>query len=257
MSKTTRERCCPQCGSIFFTERQDKVYDTVECRQAASRARVVQREQLRRQQAPHRLQTAEADRVVVLLDVDGVLNAMSKKPPTHVWPASAWRQAKIRAADGVEYPFTWAAPVVEWLTGLHESGDVEIRWHTTWQREALRVGDVLGLPEFKVQQCLEWAEFEANGAALAARLHAACMPKWWKYPAAEDVVSGEGRRLIWIDDDIDYQITAGGRRALKSIYNLELVCPDHMTGLIGKHMRRVEARIADWKENPSGALSGS
>lgn len=198
-----------------------------------------------------------SDKPVLLLDVDGVVNAMSKQAPTHVWPADVWRRAKIQARDGMEYPFLWAIPVVEWLTRLHESGDVEIRWHTTWQHEALEVGKVLGLPEFKVQECPEFAEYERNGSELSAKLISACMPGWWKYPAAENLVSDEGRRVIWIDDDIDYQITAGGRRALKAIYNLVLVCPNERTGIIPKHMVKVEAAILDWKENPCGALSGS
>lgn len=194
---------------------------------------------------------------VLLLDVDGVVNAMSKQAPTHVWPAKVWQRAKIRASNGMEYPFLWAIPVVEWLTRLHESGDVDIRWHTTWQHEAMRVGERLGLPEFTVLECPEFAEARRNGSALVARLLREGLPRWWKYPAAERVLSDEGSRMIWIDDDIDYQISAGARRTLKSVYNVELVCPGERTGLLPKHMLRVEAVILDWKENPGGALSGS
>lgn len=200
------------------------------------------------------------DKPVLLLDIDGVLNAQSyyqRQPPTHVWKFPLWKRAKIKSLNGMAYPFLWAQPVVDWLTGLHESEDVEIRWHSTWQEESLDVGRVLGLPEFKVHECLEWPEFEANGSALAARLVRACMPGWWKYPAAEDVVSSEGRRLIWIDDDIDAMISVGARRQMNSIYNLALVCPNDRTGITPKQMAKVDAAILNWKENPGGALSGS
>lgn len=198
-----------------------------------------------------------SDVPVLLLDIDGVLNALSKQAPTHVWKASDWNRARIAAFDGAQYPFLWATPVVEWLTGLHESGDVEIRFHTTWQHDALKVAEVLGLPVFKVQDCPEWARACANGSELAADLIRACMPPWWKYPAAERVVTDEGRRLIWIDDDIDYQIGKGARDQLKSIYMLKLVCPNQGTGIIPRHMQVVNEAIARWKENPGGALSGS
>lgn len=196
------------------------------------------------------------DQPVLLLDIDGVVNAMSKQAPTHVWPKGVWNRAPIHN-EGIDYPFLWSTPVVEWLTGLHESGDVEIRWHTTWQRDALRVGEVLGLPEFRVQDCPEWDKYQANGSELASELVRACMPGWWKYPAAERVVTDEGRRLIWIDDDIDYQIGRRARDLLKSIYMLRLVCPAMGTGIIPRHMKTVDEAIARWKENPGGALSGS
>lgn len=198
-----------------------------------------------------------SDKPVMLLDIDGVLNAMSKEPPRNVWPVEAWQRAKIPSSDGIEYPFMWAKPVVEWLNRLHDSGDVEIRWHTTWQHEALTVGEVLGLPVFRVHDCPEFVEGQANGSALVARLLREGLPRWWKYPAAERVLSDEGCRMIWIDDDINYQLTLGVRRTLRATYNVEFVSPNERTGLTTKHMLKVESAILDWKENPGGALSGS
>jgi hypothetical protein len=193
---------------------------------------------------------------VVLLDVDGVVNATSKQLPTRHWPLEQWTKTKIKARDGVEYPFAWAAPVVQWLTGLHTSGRAEIRWHTTWQHEALVVGRTLGLPEFAVQECPEWQQYCDNGSALRADLIRACMPGWWKYPAAERVVAEEKRRLIWIDDDIDLEISRRTRNALKSVHQLELVCPAQGTGIITKHIAQVENTLARWEE-ARGAVSGS
>lgn len=194
---------------------------------------------------------------VLLLDIDGVLNAMSHKPPTHAWPKEVWKSGSVRAADGVNYPMLWSEPVITWLTNLHTSGAVEIRWHTTWQHDALNVGELMGLPEFGVQEAPEYEQATVNGSALAAKLIAACMPGWWKYPAAERVVTEEKRRLIWIDDDIDYQVSHSARQALKSVHRLLLVCPSQQTGIMAKHMIKVEASILNWKENPSGALSSS
>lgn len=187
---------------------------------------------------------------VLLLDLDGVVNAMSKQAPTHVWKAPHWNRGKQLNRDGIEYPMLWSQPVVDWLTALHESGQVEVRWHSTWQDESLKVGALMGLPEFQVQECPEWDEYCAGGSALAARLISECMPGWWKYPAAERVVTQEGRRLVWIDDDIDYQISPQDRGALKQLHELRLVCPDQYTGISPRHMRIVGEAINYWKEHP-------
>lgn len=199
---------------------------------------------------------ASSEVPVLLLDIDGVLNAVSKQLQVKVWPKEAWNKAKILGDDGVEYPFAWATPVIEWLSGLHSQGRVEIRWHTTWQKDAVRVGSILGLPEFAVQPCDEFAEATENGAALAAKLMRSGLPRWWKYPAAESILTDEGRRVIWIDDDIDTELTRATRRVLRAMHPVELVCPHQGSGITLKHMQQVEARLNAWEE-PRGAISGS
>lgn len=186
---------------------------------------------------------------VLLLDIDGVVNAMSKQAPTHVWKAAHWRRFDY-PGPGVTCPLLWSQPVVDWLTVLHETNQVEIRWHTTWQDEALDFGKIVGLPELKIQECPEWDEYRTNGSALAARLISECMPGWWKYPAAERVVAQEKRRLIWIDDEIDWEISRGARDALGHIHQLRLIWPDRGTGIIPKHMRIVGETIEYWKDRP-------
>ena len=184
---------------------------------------------------------------ILLLDIDGVVNAMSKQAPTHVWKASQWNRGTQLARDGVEYPMLWATPVIEWLSSLHTGGRVEIRWHSTWQHEAPLVGKLMGLPEFEVQECPEFGSYQDNGSALASDLIKACMPPWWKYPAAERVVTEEKRPLIWIDDDIDYQISRGARDALRGLHRLRLVCPSQGTGIVPKHMKIVNEAVEFWE----------
>ena len=40
-----------------------------------------------------------------------------------------------------------ALPVIQFFTDLAASGRAEIRWHTTWQYDALHLGERLGLRE--------------------------------------------------------------------------------------------------------------
>lgn len=178
---------------------------------------------------------SEHNKPVLLLDVDGVVNAVSKAIPTQAWHRPLWNVGKLFG-----FELKWATPVVDWLTRLHTEDRAEIRWHTTWQHDALVFGNLVGLPEFAVQDCPEWARFNENGSALAADLIKACQPPWWKYPAAERVVTEEKRPLVWIDDDITWEIPHGARTALGAVSMLCLVSPSMASGVCPKHMRQVD-----------------
>lgn len=197
-----------------------------------------------------------SDAPVMLLDVDGTINATSKQIPTLAWPKGQWKRAKIRADTGVYFPFLWAVPVVDWLTDLHASGRVEIRWHTTWGEKAKVVGQTLGLPVFEVHPCPEWELACTNGAQLHAQLIRDCQVPWWKYPAAERVLTDEGRKLLWVDNDINDKVRWPTRAMLKATHPVELVCPSGGVGLTSKHMTRVEEILTGWEE-ARGAVSGS
>jgi len=90
---------------------------------------------------------------VWLLDVDGVINAATIKPPTYVWPADAWIKTKVLGLT-----VHVAQPVLDFIREVHELGRVEIRWHTTWQLDAPAFGEVLGLPTFPVADAPEWGD---------------------------------------------------------------------------------------------------
>lgn len=63
---------------------------------------------------------------VWLLDIDGVLNVASRRPPRFVWPGDQWIQG--RASDGRhEFPMLVARPVVEFVRAVHEQDRAEVR----------------------------------------------------------------------------------------------------------------------------------
>jgi hypothetical protein len=140
---------------------------------------------------------------VLLLDVDGVINAVSPWPTRPAWPAPAWRQLTVRDIDGQSWPILTADPVLAYLRALDEAGAVEIRWHTTWQHSAVRcLAPALGLPEWAIADAPEFTHRADSGYATHAR---ATRDHWWKAAAARRVVHEEGRRLIWIDDDLRWE----------------------------------------------------
>lgn len=182
---------------------------------------------------------------VLLLDVDGVINACTRKPDPNAW--EHWQTGEA-AASGRVWPITWSPEVVKFLTALHDSGQVEIRWHTTWQQDAQRIADLTGLPKFPVAHA---PEFLAGSQEAAAAILEDRRPVWWKLPAAERVVAEEGRPLIWIDDDISDELWRVGGMAYQ-IGTVDapalLVCPNARTGLAPKHLRAMSSFLAELEE---------
>lgn len=191
---------------------------------------------------------------VLFLDIDGVLNGVAKQKPLKAWPERDWHKA-IYTEGSNRYPLMWSTPVVDWITGLHASGRVEIRWHTSWQQAAHEFARIVGLPAFAVQDCPEFEQFMANGSRLAAQLIAESMPGWWKYPAVHRFLA-EGRPVIWIDDEIIDEVPRRLRHLLTSQHKLCLVIPTPGSGIARKQMVEVEAFL-NGLEDPRGAVSGS
>lgn len=199
---------------------------------------------------------SEHKKPVMLLDLDGVVNALAKQLPTQTWHTPLWNKGVLTDLETRrDFHMKWATPVIDWLTSVHTEGRAEIRWHTTWQAQALRFGQMAGLPMFGVQECPEWARFCENGGALKADLIRACQPPWWKYPAAERVAS-EGHPVVWIDDDITWEIPPRTRGALTKAHKLCLVSPSEGMGIAPKNMRQVDEFLAKWAD-PRGAISAS
>lgn len=184
--------------------------------------------------------TFDPGRPVWLLDVDGVLNAISKEPDGAVWPKNKWVTATARSGNA-NWPILAAQPVLDFIARTHTSGRAEVRWHTTWQHDALALGKLLGLPEFAVQDCPEfYRERQLTGGAAPVTVRGS----WWKLPAAERVLGEEGRPLIWTDDDIRWEIELLGRdRNLRRLGPVLTITPPQHVGLTPKHLRLIDEFI--------------
>jgi hypothetical protein len=177
---------------------------------------------------------------VWLLDVDGVINAATKKPDKNVWPLNDWVAG--RASNGKrEWPILTARPVVDFIREVHKAGRAEIRWHTTWQEWAHSLSKLLDLPKFPVQEAPEWQAFLANDRV---KLHD---DEWWKIGAALRVVEEEKRPLLWTDDDADsfWNLPADVRRRITSAQPTLIVAPSSYTGLCRRHLRQIDEFLTD------------
>src|SRR3954469_2882256 len=123
---------------------------------------------------------------ILLLDVDGVLNAARLDLP------DGWQRGTFNG-----FVLSWDPTVTARVRELHESRRVKIQWLTTWTTNADRLlAEPMGLPRgLKTHACADVAP-----AGFLGQLRAAS--GWWKLAAARQVAEAEpDRRIVWIDDD--------------------------------------------------------
>jgi hypothetical protein len=162
---------------------------------------------------------------ILLLDVDGVLNALQADLP------DGWRRGRFNG-----YVISWDPTITARLRGWHDAGRVEIQWLTTWTEDADRLlAGPMGLP----RGLRTHARDRVAPTGFGGRVHGPAA--WWKLAHAHEVVEAEpGRRVVWIDDDLGelaeltWQWLAGNPGVLA-------VAPDLVQGLTHDQLDAVEA----------------
>lgn len=172
---------------------------------------------------------------VWLLDIDGVINALGGSDTYRMqWPNAVWRETRLSASgDGAGFRITVAQPVIDFIIATHEDELAEIRWHTTWQADAQRLADWAGLPTFPVHDAPEFN----------SKLH---WKRWWKLPAAHRVVNDEGRKLLWTDDDIRYELRRDN--TLRTARDCKIIAPNDMFGLSPDNLEEITIYLHKMKE---------
>ena len=166
---------------------------------------------------------------VLLLDVDGVLNAVHPVLP------EGWRRGTYNG-----YVLSWDPSVTARLREWHESGRVELQWLTTWTEKADELlAEPMGLPRGLRTHSREGVLPTGFGGRLGGVFG------WWKLAAARAVAEAEpGRRIVWIDDDLAEQAAETGEW-LAAHSHVLVVAPDLWTGLTHEELDRVEAWLDD------------
>lgn len=165
-----------------------------------------------------------------LLDVDGVLNAVSELTTLRkLDPQEHWTDYQLGEARG--YNIIWSRTVAERIGTLHTEGHVEVQWLTTWEEHAqTEIAPLLGLPHFELA-----GKREYEG------------PGWWKLPLAQRATTLQ-RPFVWTDDDI----TAGTGAIEWAKQRLEhggapaaLVTPKWDLGITPKQLAFIEKFVAE------------
>jgi hypothetical protein len=187
--------------------------------------------------------SVEADRPLVLLDVDGVLNAVPGFGRSDVW--ADW-QTGAATAGGRRYLITWSPTVLEAVRSWRELADMQ--WLTTWGHDAnASLRHLLGLPELPVAGT--WEDEVAPGApSPEGGSHADVTPaapdpltgRWWKLDVVRrTAAAAPRRRLVWLDDDLR------GRSVVRDWMTAHtsslLVAPDPSSGLVRADLDAVTA----------------
>ncbi len=138
------------------------------------------------------------DKPILLLDIDGVINAFDPTRP-HVTRKVGGRWTK----NGSFTPYTlrFDNEVVEMIDALSEH--FEIHWATMWNGRANhQVAPVLGIEGFPVMTCSHEAGYDA---AIARGLRPRTVRFLWyaKTPLIPSYV--KGRPFAWVDDDHTFE----------------------------------------------------
>ncbi|MEX5718573.1 HAD domain-containing protein [Geodermatophilus maliterrae] len=165
------------------------------------------------------------DRPILLLDVDGVLNAARREL------REGWERGVFNG-----FVLSWDPTVTARLRELHESGRVEIQWLTTWTTDADRLlAAPMGLP----RGLKTHARADTAPTGFLASLDGAS--GWWKLALAREVAESEpDRRIVWIDDDLAEQAADTGDW-LAAHPHVLVVAPDRAVGLTHAQLDEIEA----------------
>ena len=162
---------------------------------------------------------------VLLLDVDGVLNAVRpgwSAPPRH---ASA-------STNGQTYRLCWAPELLDRLRSWHLDGRVELRWSTTWCRDADQLERLWSLPA--LARALGDDDLGSFGRILTGKLSAALA-----------VVEEERRALVWVDDDAIPAYGAYRDRLDNASPGVLLVTPHASRGITSEEADLIESFLDD------------
>lgn len=161
-----------------------------------------------------------ADKPLILLDVDGVLNAFTK-------PGPHWQEHRAAAGSGSFRVILNPDHGPMLLTLAAETG-AELVWATTWEHDAnLSIGPLIGLPELPVIEVS--AGTEVPGVL-------------WKTPAVAEYV--QGRPFVWFDDDLN-RADRGYLKRHEGVGDFLIVDVGPRKGLTGRHLEMA----ADWLSN--------
>ena len=176
-----------------------------------------------------------SSRPLVLLDVDGVLNAVTAWGRSGAW--SDWRSGVARA-EGRDFAITWSPSVVAAVRSWQDLA--EVQWLTTWGHDAnTSLRHLLDLPELPVAATYADADVAPSGSADDdGPAHASVAPaapdrltgRWWKFDAVRRLVRTDpSRPIVWLDDDLAGQSDV--RDWMHAHTTCLLVAPDPRSGL--------------------------
>lgn len=162
-------------------------------------------------------------KTTIYLDVDGVLNAVSKKGPAlHM---TGWSQWETKPVNG--WPILYSPEMVNAINELAAHEDITFKWLTTWTDDAAEIlSPAIGIDGHS------WGVLHGEQHAWGGKAG------WWKLDAIrDDWEDSTADRFIWIDDDISAE-----RAALEWVADkpeVLIISPNLYHGLTAKHVAAI------------------
>lgn len=161
---------------------------------------------------------------LILLDFDGVLNAVTRQTPD-IHPSDTWISTRL-PAEGRFYPLLVSDVVLDYLRWADRS--VEIKYLTSWREFSGQFAEAFSLPR--------WGHLDES--LLDEPVH---WSKYWKVEVARKVMDGNTRPILWMDDDIPFM--PGAQELIderREVAELVTISPDTSQGLTPSHLSRIE-----------------
>lgn len=170
------------------------------------------------------------EKPIWLLDVDGVLNAVTRKDDGYTLIHAVSYSSGFPSRP---WPIRFRPAVVDFITRMIDEDLVEVRWLTTWGASANdQLRRKLGLPTFPVVG--EHPDTPQLG--------------WWKFSLVQDNPDFTDRPIVWTDDDLLYATDA--QRWIKEQGGRVLgIAPQIHEGLTDNALDVIEAFLRDYAES--------
>jgi hypothetical protein len=185
---------------------------------------------------------------VWFLDVDGVINAVSKIENVHYSQFSTWEETVVNG-----YKIRYSPEVVDFINKMSER--VEVRWLTTWRDKAVEMlAPALGINVFPYDN----AEGRWNPNGSFGGQNYLPENRWWKLNVILNHIENGGEHFIWSDDDLNPYV----RNYVRKIADVEgmetvFITPEMKYGLTGQNLERIEKFVSNMeKYYPDGINSG-
>lgn len=175
---------------------------------------------------------------IAFIDVDGVLNLISMKPPK-----KGMTVHRMTLSNGRTYPIRLKIEAHRALLQELEDAGFEMVWGTTWEDEANRlIAPELGLPKWPVA-VVERTYQDGPWSELIPQPRFSEIPRWnWKAPGI--LAHAGDRPFIWIDDDLA-PADHGWARRRSSTVPTKLIKTHPKEGLMPHHIRKAKQWLVD------------
>lgn len=186
----------------------------------------------------------------ILLDVDGVINAVSEGYPKQNTGWAEWEtafvsfqeqdssvSALLRNAEPKRgFRITYSPQLLRKFEELAARSDVTIRWLTTWCDDAkTHLCPAVGL-DGTSWDVLGREEYDYDPWSTSHWWKEIALRKWWESEDRTD------QKFVWLDDDLRFQRDA--QEWVKELGDAALlIAPNSLHGLSVNHMKAVEAFI--------------